>query len=498
MNDLCYLSATEALRLYRAKQLSPVEHLEALIRRAERFEPSINAFAFTYFEEALDQARAAEAAYQSGTARPLEGIALAVKDESLLQGKITTNGSLLLKDRIAECTSPFLQRLLDAGAIVHARTTAPEFSCSGTTHSKLFGVSRNPWNPDCGCGGSTGGGGASLAAGTTTLASGSDNAGSIRMPAAFNGVVGFKPPFGRNPCDPPFNLDPCCQVGPLARTVEDAIVMQNLMSGPHPQDIMTLKPKLELTPKRGDLSGWRIAYSMDLGYKIVDPEVQQNTLAALETFRRLGATVDEVEIGWSAEVLEARMAQLFRAAPGVLMVETYKSLPEEAKNLMTPYARSLAEKAMVYGHTPLRLYMKEHDMHLRLSDLFATYRLFVCPTLATTFIKADSDHAVDEVRINGQAVDPMLGWSLTYPFNLVNRCPVISLPSGRGSNNVPTGIQLVGSSFEDATVIEAALAYEDANPELFVGLRNHPEPASSMAQSETRTVHGRNGGGLDP
>ena len=491
MDDICYLSAVEALRLYWAKKLSPVEHLQALIKRAERLEPSINAFAFTYFDEALEQARAAEAAYhRGGTPRPLEGVALAVKDESFIKGKITTNGSLLLKGQVADRTSPFLQRLMDAGAIVHARTTAPEFSCSGTTHSKLFGVSRNPWNLECGCGGSTGGGGAALAAGTTTLSSGSDNAGSIRMPAAFNGVVGFKPSFGRNPSDPPFNLDPCCQVGPLARTVEDAVIMQNLMSGPHPQDITTLKPKLTLPTECGDLRGWRIAYSMDLGYKIIDPEVERNTLAALEVFRQLGAAVEEVEVRWSSEVLEARMAQLFRAAPGVVMVETFNRLPEEAKDLMTPYARSVAEKAAAYGHTPLRLYGKEHEMHLRLSGIFADYRLFVCPTLATSFIAADSDHALDEVQINGQTVNPMLGWSLTYPFNLVNRCPVISLPSGQAANNVPTGVQLVGPSYADEVVIEAALAYEAANKEAFVSAGNHPDLGRPTAPVKIRSVGG--------
>ncbi len=491
MDDLCYLSAAEALRLYRAKKLSPVEHLKALIKRAERLEPAINAFAFTYFDEALEQARAAEAAYhRGGTPRLLEGVALAVKDESFIEGKITTNGSLLLKGQVADRTSPFLQRLMDAGAIVHARTTAPEFSCSGTTHSKLFGVSRNPWNLECGCGGSTGGGGAALAAGTTTLSSGSDNAGSIRMPAAFNGVVGFKPSFGRNPSDPPFNLDPCCQVGPLARTVEDAVIMQNLMCGPHPQDIMTLKPKLTLRTECGDLRGWRIAYSMDLGYKIIDPEVERNTLAALEVFRQLGAAVEEVKVGWSSEVLEARMAQLFKAAPGVVMVETFNRLPEETKALMTPYARSVAEKAAAYGHTPLHLYGKEHEMHLRLSGIFADYRLFVCPTLATSFIAADSDHALDEVRINGQTVNPMLGWSLTYPFNLVNRCPVISLPAGRAANNVPTGIQLVGPSYADGVVIEAALAYEAANKEAFVSAGNHPELDRPTEPVKVRSLGG--------
>ena len=172
--DLCYLSATEALALFKAKKLSPVELLEALIARAEKVEPTINAFSFEYFDEAMELAREAEQRYVDGSPRPLEGIPLAVKDESYIEGKVTTNGSLLLKDSVAGTTSLIIERLLDAGAVVHARTATPEFSIAGVTWSKLWGVTRNPWNPEITPGGSSGGSGAALAAGITTLANGSD------------------------------------------------------------------------------------------------------------------------------------------------------------------------------------------------------------------------------------------------------------------------------------------------------------------------------------
>lgn len=193
-NSLCYLTAEQALRCFRNRELSPVELMTAVINRTETVEPAINAFSFTYFEEALAAAQTAEKRYRDGTARPLEGIPLAVKDESYIEGQITTNGSLLLKDNVANSTSIIIQRLLDAGAIVHARTTTPEFSVAVFTWSKLWGVTRNPWNLAITPGGSSGGSAASLAAGTTTLATGSDIGGSIRVPASLCGLVGYKAP----------------------------------------------------------------------------------------------------------------------------------------------------------------------------------------------------------------------------------------------------------------------------------------------------------------
>ena len=165
--------------------------------------------------------------------RPLEGIPFAVKDEMPIAGQPWTMGSLVYADVVADETSPLAQRIMDAGAIVHARAATPEFSCAGFTHTRLYGVTRNPWNPEFGVGGSSGGSGAALASGTATLAGGSDIGGSIRIPAAFNGVVGFKAPYGRVPVEPPFNLDHYCHNGAMARTVADCALLHNAMAGPH-------------------------------------------------------------------------------------------------------------------------------------------------------------------------------------------------------------------------------------------------------------------------
>ena len=206
--DLCYISAAEALKKFRDKTLSPVELLNAQWQRHQQIHERINAFTYTHFEEAMDRARKAEAKYANGKRTgALEGLSIGIKDENNIAGKPTSNGSLLMKDYIADTTSVNNERILRAGGLVHARTATPEFSCAGYTHSKLWGVTRNPYNRDLTPGGSSGGSAASLAAGTSCLATGSDIGGSIRIPAATCGLVGYKPPYGRNTDDVPFNLD---------------------------------------------------------------------------------------------------------------------------------------------------------------------------------------------------------------------------------------------------------------------------------------------------
>ncbi|MDX1711487.1 MAG: amidase, partial [Rhodovibrionaceae bacterium] len=301
--DLCYLSATDARAAFKARSLSPVEVMQALIARAEAVEPHINAMPMTYFERAMDHARAAESRFMRRNARirPLEGIAVAIKDETAIKDEITTQGSLIHRNRRDAADDIVVERLRRAGAIFIGRTAAPEFSCVSFTHSRLWGVTRNPWNPDYTPGGSSGGAGASLAAGTTTLANGSDIGGSIRIPASACGVVGFKPPYGRVPEAWPYNLDFYCHEGPMARSVGDCGLFQNVIAGPHPRDIASLKPKLRIPEAFGDVKGWRIAVSMDLGYFRVDEEVRRNTEAALDVFRALGATVEPVDLGWTED-----------------------------------------------------------------------------------------------------------------------------------------------------------------------------------------------------
>ncbi|NGN41088.1 amidase [Mesorhizobium sp. CGMCC 1.15528] len=457
--DLCYMPASEALKRFKAKKLSPVELMEAVIKRAEATKDKVNAFTNTHFDEAMDLAKKAEAKYAKGKKTgALEGLPIGIKDESYIKGKPTTGGSLIMKDFVADSSSTMNERVIKAGGIVHARTATPEFSCAAYTWSRLWGITRNPWNTKFTPGGSSGGAGASLASGTSSIATGSDIGGSIRIPASTCGVVGYKPPYGRNPDDPPFNLDFYCHTGPLARTVEDAILLQNVMTGPSPLDIASLRPKLTLPTKFKPIKGWKIGYSMNLGGFEVDPEVVKNTKKALDVFRSLGAEVEEVDLGWGPEVLEAGMAYLNHLFGAFLS----KLLPEHADE-MTTYARKFAEDGAGSKATDFVNSLEVAGrMYMTLGPLLEKYNVLICPTTALPSVPADHDQSKDEVRINGKLVNPSLGWVMTTPFNTMSRCPVLSLPSGHAKNGVPTGIQIVGRTYCDEDVFRAGMAYEKA------------------------------------
>jgi amidase len=459
--ELCYLTATEALARFRAKKLSPVELMKALIARAEKVQPKLKPFTYMHFEEALGLAKQAEAKYAKGAKTgALEGLPIAIKDESYIKGKPTSFGSLITKDFIPDKTSANNARIMKAGGIVLGRTATPEFSCASVTHSKAWGVTRNPWNPKFTPGGSSGGSGAALAAGVTTLAMGSDIGGSIRIPASATGVVGYKPPYGRNPDDPPFNLDPYCHTGPMTRSVADAILLQNVICGPSPTDIASLRPKLTLPADYKPIKDWRIAYSMDLNCFEVDKEVVANTKRALDVFRELGATVEEVDLKWGTWALETGVAHLDHLF-GTFMSKMAK---KHAK-IMTHYALDFAKAARKSKAEDFLGAMEgAAKMYETFGPMMESHDIFICPTLALPAVKADFFSGPEVLKINGKVskFHPILGWCMTSPFNTLSRCPVLAVPSGHAKNGVPTGIQIIGRTYEDATVFQAATAFEAA------------------------------------
>lgn len=458
--ELIYLTAGEAIKLFIEGSISPVELMQAIIERSEIVEPHINAFTETYFDKALAQAKKAERRYQKSTQRPLEGIPLAVKDEFRLKGTRRTSSSLVYKDRVDDETDVIIQRLLDAGAIVHAKTATPEFCLLGACHSRLWGVTRNPMNLDMTPGGSSGGSGAALAAGTTTIATGTDIGGSIRIPAALCGVVGYKAPYGRNPEIPVFNLDFYSHSGPMARSVADVAIMQNVISGPDNKDIASLREKLILDYFPVDnLKGWKIAYSMDLDFLEIDEDVRRNTEQALEIFKSLGAKVEAVKLDWDESIIDA---VLHYWAHG--WAATMAGLLDSHRNELTDYAVWFLENAL--DSTPAD-YLKSIEttvaMYNRFGPMMDKYDIFVCPTLVTSAIPAEFTWPASDVEINGKVkATAEERWSLTYPFNMLSRCPVMSVPSGLSGNGVPTGIQIVSRTFDDQRVFSAALAFEQA------------------------------------
>ena len=464
MTDLHYMSATEALRAFRARTLSPVELMEAVIARADKVDGTVNALCHRFDERALDQAREAEARYmgKGEPPRPLEGIAMAVKEEEAVAGEPWTQGSLIYEHEIAKHNSPFAERILESGAIIHARATAPEFSCAGFTHSRLWGVTRNPWNTDFAVGGSSGGSGAALAAGTATLASGSDIGGSIRIPASFNGVVGFKPPYGRVPQDPPFNYDIFCHVGPMARTIADCALFQNAVSGAHPRDHVSIRQRVELPEQFAPIDGLRVAVSVNLGDWPVDPEIAANTLQTAEALRSAGAVVEEVD-------LSIPRAKVMRAASihfNLIFAAMVDAELEKHRDLMNDYALDFATRSSseAKGAGLIDEYNLLAELYEPLGALLEQYDILLCPTIGTRGLVAGDSYVGHGLTVGGVELEHYFDGIMTAPFNALSRCPVLAVPSGFADNGVPTGVQIVGRTYDDETVFHVGAALERVQP----------------------------------
>jgi len=460
--DLCYMTATEAIAAFKTRALSPVELLKAIIARCEQLEPKVNALTYTYFDRALEQAKAAESQYarRGGEPRPLEGVPVAIKDFHPVKGEITTFGSKIYRDYRPDHTAPTVQRLLDAGAIMHCRTTTPEFAHAGMTASPLWGVTRNPWNLEYTPGGSSGGAGAALAGGMTTLADGTDGGGSIRIPASLAGAVGYKPPFGRNPLDLDHPLETILHYGPMTRSVSDAALMQNIMTGAHLDDICSLREMVVLPEAPEDIRGWKVAYSMDLGFYSVDPEVRRNTFSALEAFKSLGCTVEEVNLGWNWGVNNAWMTYWTVLFAGLLG----DKLPRWRYEMTEGLVRMIESGAALSADRFYRINAVRGEMYKTLGPILEDYQVLICPTTALPAVKHDHDANDANFTIDGAKVPASIGWYMTMPFNLVSQCPVIAVPTGFAASGIPTGMQIVGKTFDDLSVFRAAAAYEKARP----------------------------------
>jgi Asp-tRNA(Asn)/Glu-tRNA(Gln) amidotransferase A subunit family amidase len=457
--DLCFLTAAEAIEAFRSRALSPVELTKALIARSEDVQKEINALTYMFPEQALAAAAQAERAYQRNEARPLEGVCFACKDFHAVRGQITTYGSKAFRSHRPDHTAPYVQRLLDAGAIMLSRSTTPEFAYDARTSSPLWGLTRNPWNLEYSAGGSSGGAAAAVASGMVTIADGTDGGGSIRIPAAACGVVGYKPPFGRNPTDRLHPLETMLHYGPITRSVADAALMQNVTSGVHDADVTSLRDRMVLPTAPQSVAGTRIALSMDLGFFHVDPEIRENTRAAVQALRDLGCIVDEVQLGWTWDVVRTWALRW-----AVMLAASHGDLLERFENDLDPDVVAYIRKGQAID--AITLYRTKEviaNMYATLSPIFAHYEALICPTLALPSVRHDEDYK--DFRIDGQRV-PLSrgGWSMTSPFNLLNQCPVISVPTGFASTGVPTGMQIAGRTYDDAAVFRIAAAFETIKP----------------------------------
>ncbi|MFD6354246.1 amidase [Nocardia tengchongensis] len=470
--DLAYLDATEALRLFTARELSPVELMRAVIERAEKVEPAVNAFTERLFEQALEQAAEAENRYlgKGGlTPRPLEGLPIAAKEKHAIAGRSLTEGSLVNEGNIATENAPVIDRVLAAGGIIHARTATPEFSITPFTHSRMWGVTRNPWNRDFSPAGSSGGSAASLAAGTSSLATGSDIGGSTRLPAAVTGTVGFKAPYGRVPGAGILANDHYRGDGSMARTVGDAALLQNVLAGPDPRDHTSIAPKYVLPTGYDSVSGMRIALCIRLGEYTIHPEIEANTRATAQALADAGALVEEIELPWTHQDLLTSQAGHFSTLFAAMVAE----VTEGRRELLNDYTVAFLDlMAGVRAHVSyLDSLYAEQRLQRGLAEAIAGFDALLCPSTAVPGWHAGDILGREKLVVDGQPVCDTLWAAMTIPFNINNRCPVLNVPSGHSSWGIPTGLQIVGHPYDDATVFRIGTALEHLRPWSYIPAR---------------------------
>ncbi len=471
-------SAGELALAMRTRRISPVEVVQAHLAAIERRNPSINAYVTVLAEAALEAARDAERAVMRGDALgPLHGVPFALKDLfETKAGVRTTYGSLPFRDHVAAVTSTPVARLEAAGAIALGKTNTPEFGYKGTTDNRLFGPTSTPFAPGKNAGGSSGGSAAAVAAGLAPLGEGSDGGGSIRIPAALCGVYGFKATFGRVPVaarpDGFLLHTPYAHSGPLTRTVEDAALMLQTMVGPDPRDPLSL-PDLGddlVAATRAPVAGMRVAYSPDFGGFPVEPRVRAAVERALGALEELGMHVERIDLAWTRPHQE--LADMWTRTSAVRAVESAVSMARAGVDLLgelagelDPDYRHKLERGRGVAAVDYRLDdVLRTEVFDSLQDVFDHHDLLVTPTLSVAGIDNAADGTTrgpDEVE--GQRVDPFIGWCLTYPINFTGH-PAASIPAGTTPEGLPVGLQLIGRRFEDARVLAASAAFERARP----------------------------------
>ncbi len=457
--ELCFLPATELAAAIRDRQVSPVEVTDAVLARIERLNPALGAYITVTADQARADARAAEAAVMNSDALgPIHGVPVSIKDLVNVRGVPTTRGSLAFKDYVPDEDAPSVERLRAAGGVLLGKTNTPEFGYRGSTDNRVYGPCRNPWNTDRTAGGSSGGAASAVAAGLGQLALGTDGAGSIRIPSALSGIVGLKPSHGRVPVYPTGQLATLSHAGPMTRTVRDAALMLDVMAGPDARDRYSL-PASDTNYLRsceGGIAGLRVAWSPDLGYVNVDPEIARLCETAAKRFEALGAQVEEASPGFS-DPHQEMLYPIFYVGVGALV----RSIPRERWSLLGDLALQIERetRAMSYDDA-VRAEMERSALWETTRRFFERYDLLLTPTEPIPAFDVRLEGPADVLGRPGGR----LAWTpFTYPFNLTQQ-PAITVPCGFNADGLPAGLQIVGRRHDDAGVLRAAAAFEDVAP----------------------------------
>ena len=455
---LSFLPAYKLAEMIRLKKLSPVELMEVTLSKIDEINPVLNAYLTVDADRAMHAAHLAEKAVNTNAnLGPLHGIPISIKDLISTKGIRTTLGSLAYKDFVPEHEGTLIQRLKSAGAIIVGKTNTPEFGLCCSTENKLGDACRNPWNTERTSGGSSGGAAASVAAGITPIAQGSDGGGSTRIPSSFCGVFGLKGTFGRVPKDiQPWGVSNVSCLDPIARCVRDAALMLNVMAGPDGLDyscIRTAPPDfLKAVDNRPEKL--RIAWSPNLGFSVtVDTEVIASIEAAVRVFEQMGHDIEEAAPAISEpfdlwDVLVSSRSYL-----------PYGFVLDDHANEIMDYTRLAMECARNLSVVEISAaWLELERLRGAVKDFFEKYDLLLTPTTAVPAFPVGQ-----RGRGRGRG---FIDWDFipfTSIFNLSGN-PAASVPCGFSTNGLPIGLQIVGKLEDEATVLAASSAFEEAQP----------------------------------
>lgn len=454
--EFAYMSAVDIAELVRRRKVSPVEVVRASLERVQALEPTLNAFVTLTAGSAMVDARRCEKMVMSGAdLGPLHGVPISVKDLIAVGGVRQTFGSVTMKDNIADIDAPSVERIRAAGACIVGKTTTTEFGLKGSSDSPLTGVTRNPWDPRKTTGGSSAGAGASVAAGATSIALGTDGGGSVRIPSAFCGLFGIKAQFGRVPVFPTSATPTLAHVGPMARTVRDAAVLLRVIAGFDSRDPASVSEAVPdfLGACGTPIKGMRIAWSPTLGYANPTPEVARITAEAVKVFEDLGCEITLVDRVMD-DPFDLWLAE-FYAGVGTRLKDTLATKREIIDpTLVDMLAGALDQPIEDYYAKVFRRY----DLRERLRKFLNEYDLLVTPTLPVTAFDAAEPKPPELPDRN------VVNWiSYTYPMNLCG-VPSASIPCGFASDGLPVGLQLTSRVNREVDIFRAAAKFEEARP----------------------------------
>jgi amidase/aspartyl-tRNA(Asn)/glutamyl-tRNA(Gln) amidotransferase subunit A len=476
--ELSYLDAGGLAALIRNRDVSPVEVVEAFTARIEQRNPSLNAFVYFGFEDARKEAKAAEQALSSGAVLgPLHGVPIAIKDLfDFKPGWVSTFGGIrAFANHVVPFYCIFAERMERAGAIILGKTNSPVLGFRGTCDNYLFGPTRNPFNTTKNSGGSSGGSAAVVADGLVPLAEGSDAGGSIRIPASWCGVYGFKPSAGRVPLLVRPNAfgasAPFITEGPITRTVADAALALTAISGSDPRDPCSAGEPSDFTAAMDrSIKGWKIAYSPNFDVFPVDPQVSEVVGQSIKAFEEAGAHVEEIKVGIKRSQRELSDTWCRLIMP--LTVQTLDVFKQMGIDVLAKHPEDLppelhhwierTRKTSVLDFFNAQVIRSE--VFDAIEAVFDTHDLLITPTLACL----PADNAADgntkgPTSINGEEVDPLIGWCLTYLLNFTGH-PAASVPAGLSRDGLPVGMQIIGRRHGDGDVLAASAAFEQRRP----------------------------------